>query len=480
MVKIPRWPFDKFPDGDRTLGTQMKSTGEVMAIDRSFEAALQKAVRSLEVAAARLALGRSDLDDATTSSELIRERQRLRLWALMAALRRGATPETLAEWSGIDPLFLHKLQNIVELRARVCSRSRARRRRCSAAPSGSASPTRRSARCRRAARAVRERRARVEHPADLQDGRHLRRRVRGGHAVLLRHLRGRERSAAAAGPEGRSSSAPARSASARASSSTTARCARRWRCASAGVPSIMINSQPRDGQHRLRRLRSRSISSRSTRRACATSSRTRRSGDGEAPRGAGAVRRPDRDQPGRAAAPRGLRCCSARTCERSTWPRTATGSSDLLDQLGIPQPPGGIVTTLDEAVAIGRAARLPGAGAAVVRAGRAGDGDLSRAPTSSRATSRAAARTSRARSPVLVDKYLEGTEIEVDAICDGERRAHPRHHGARRARGRPLRRQHRGLSRRSISLPPRSRRIVDYTTDRGSRSACAACSTSST
>src|SRR5919201_1979347 len=48
VVKIPRWPFDKFASGDRTLGTQMKATGEVMAIDRSFEAALQKAVRSLE------------------------------------------------------------------------------------------------------------------------------------------------------------------------------------------------------------------------------------------------------------------------------------------------------------------------------------------------------------------------------------------------------------------------------------------------
>ena len=48
VVKIPRWPFDKFPTGDRTLGTQMKATGEVMAIDRTFEAALQKAIRSLE------------------------------------------------------------------------------------------------------------------------------------------------------------------------------------------------------------------------------------------------------------------------------------------------------------------------------------------------------------------------------------------------------------------------------------------------
>ena len=49
VVKIPRWPFDKFPGGDRILGTQMKATGEVMAIDRTFEAAIQKAVRALEM-----------------------------------------------------------------------------------------------------------------------------------------------------------------------------------------------------------------------------------------------------------------------------------------------------------------------------------------------------------------------------------------------------------------------------------------------
>ena len=48
-MKIPRWPFDKFPSGDKTLGTQMKATGEVMAIGRSFESAFQKAIRSLEI-----------------------------------------------------------------------------------------------------------------------------------------------------------------------------------------------------------------------------------------------------------------------------------------------------------------------------------------------------------------------------------------------------------------------------------------------
>src|SRR3989442_110516 len=113
VVKIPPWPFDKFPDGDRRLGTQMKSTGEAMAIDRSFEAALQKAVRSLEVRNRDLlwedpTWSRADLE------RMIRQPNDTRLWALMAALRRGETPETLAEWSGIDAFFLHKLLNLVE------------------------------------------------------------------------------------------------------------------------------------------------------------------------------------------------------------------------------------------------------------------------------------------------------------------------------------------------------------------------------
>src|SRR4051812_45874539 len=111
VVKIPRWPFDKFPAGDRGLGTQMKSTGEAMAIDRSFEAALQKAVRSLEMRSRDL----SWQDASWTAADverLVRTPNDLRLWALMAALRRGESPETLAEWSGIDPFFLYKLHNI--------------------------------------------------------------------------------------------------------------------------------------------------------------------------------------------------------------------------------------------------------------------------------------------------------------------------------------------------------------------------------
>ncbi len=111
VVKIPRWPFDKFPDGDRGLGTQMKSTGEAMAIDRCFEAALQKAVRSLEMRSRDL----SWQDPSWTVEDverLVRRPNDLRLWALMAALRRGESPQTLAEWSGIDSFFLYKLHNI--------------------------------------------------------------------------------------------------------------------------------------------------------------------------------------------------------------------------------------------------------------------------------------------------------------------------------------------------------------------------------
>ena len=92
VVKIPRWPFDKFPRGDRGIGTQMKATGEVMAIDRSFEAAFQKAVRSLEITNRSLLWeDRSWNGDGDLLDTLPIEPNDERLWALMAALRRGVS-----------------------------------------------------------------------------------------------------------------------------------------------------------------------------------------------------------------------------------------------------------------------------------------------------------------------------------------------------------------------------------------------------
>src|SRR5213594_2060302 len=100
VVKIPRWPFDKFPAGDRRLGTQMASTGEVMAVERTFEAALTKAIRSLE---------QRPPADWDLSAETIDEPNDRRLFALLDALRRGTDAGSLAERSGIDRWFLDRL-----------------------------------------------------------------------------------------------------------------------------------------------------------------------------------------------------------------------------------------------------------------------------------------------------------------------------------------------------------------------------------
>ena len=124
VIKIPRWPFDKFPGGDRSIGTQMKATGEVMAIDRSFEAALQKAVRSLEQGNRSLLwedpTWKDGNPDATERLRaLITVPNDRRLWATMAALRRGMAPEEIEAISGIDLFFVSKLAGLVEMERRL-------------------------------------------------------------------------------------------------------------------------------------------------------------------------------------------------------------------------------------------------------------------------------------------------------------------------------------------------------------------------
>jgi len=121
VVKLPRWPFDKFPTGDRRINTQMKSTGEVMAIERSFEAALQKAIRSVEIG------GQSLLwEDPSWVNEgkfvawdLIRNATDIRLWVLMSALRNGEDPRTVSTHGAIDPWFTQSLQRIIDMETRL-------------------------------------------------------------------------------------------------------------------------------------------------------------------------------------------------------------------------------------------------------------------------------------------------------------------------------------------------------------------------
>lgn len=121
VSKIPRWPFDKFESANRTLGTQMKATGEVMAIGRTLEESILKAVRSLESGVYHL-----ELEDAKEASDaLIEKRIRKagdeRLFYIGEALRRGVTIEAIHEWCQIDLFFLKKFSNIVEFEKEVAA-----------------------------------------------------------------------------------------------------------------------------------------------------------------------------------------------------------------------------------------------------------------------------------------------------------------------------------------------------------------------
>ncbi|MBM3956752.1 MAG: carbamoyl-phosphate synthase large subunit, partial [Gemmatimonadetes bacterium] len=117
VVKIPRWPFDKFPTGDRRIGTQMKATGEVMAIDRSYEAALQKAVRSLENNRGSLLWE----DPSWAEGEIDLSGDDDRLWKMAAVLRRGMSAREVSRRTWIDPWFTRAMERIVEMERRLLS-----------------------------------------------------------------------------------------------------------------------------------------------------------------------------------------------------------------------------------------------------------------------------------------------------------------------------------------------------------------------
>jgi len=121
VVKIPRWPFDKFRRADRSLGTQMKATGEVMAIDRSFASALQKAVRSLETDASDMLWENPAWTDPERLAHDVRVASDERLWALATSLRRGIDEETISRESGVDRWFIRELERIVAMERRLAS-----------------------------------------------------------------------------------------------------------------------------------------------------------------------------------------------------------------------------------------------------------------------------------------------------------------------------------------------------------------------
>jgi carbamoyl-phosphate synthase large subunit len=120
VVKIPRFAFEKFPAADPTLTTQMKSVGEVMAIGRTFKEAFQKGLRGLEIDRAGWVTGAAPADDRLhdTSREAVLAAVRTptpeRIFQIKYALQLGITVEAIAERTGIDPWFLHQLEELLE------------------------------------------------------------------------------------------------------------------------------------------------------------------------------------------------------------------------------------------------------------------------------------------------------------------------------------------------------------------------------
>jgi carbamoyl-phosphate synthase large subunit len=110
VVKIPRWPFDKFVTADKHLTTAMKSTGEVMAIGRTIEEALQKAVRSLEV---DMYFGFREWGNEEIL-DILRHPTHERLFVIYQALRNGMALDEITRLTNIDPFFIRKIQNIIE------------------------------------------------------------------------------------------------------------------------------------------------------------------------------------------------------------------------------------------------------------------------------------------------------------------------------------------------------------------------------
>jgi len=424
VVKIPRWPFDKFAAGDRTTGSQMKATGEVMAIERCFEAALQKAVRSLEFGGRSLlwedhSWGQ-DPDDYPLHSH------DTRLWAIMAALRRGSSSNELARRSGIDPWFIDRMMNIVRIERRLLSESLTAELMLEAKRSGFSD----------------------EQIGTLAD--RLPEQVRG-----LRRERGIrpvykmvDTCAAefeASTPyfyssyETENEADPLPSAKAVVIGSGPIRIGQgiefdycsvhsAWALREAGLASIMVNSNPETVSTDFdtsSRLYFEALDEESMRDILENENAI----DPEEVAGEGTIRRyltPSIVQFGGQTA-----INLSEPLARSGHPIIGSSADtidmaedrrrfeDFLDGLGIPQPPGGGATSLEEAESIARTIGYPVlVRPSYVLGGRAMEivhceQDLAGLMDEALKLS--------TKHPVLIDKYLEGKEVEVDAVCDGER-----------------------------------------------------------
>ncbi len=118
VTKIPRFAFEKFPEADPTLTTQMKSVGEVMSIGRTFKESLQKAIRSLEI-------GTRGFEDISADMNLIKSRLKTpnaeRIWYIAQAMREGMSIQEIYDLTSIDPWFLYNIKQIIDMEERIKS-----------------------------------------------------------------------------------------------------------------------------------------------------------------------------------------------------------------------------------------------------------------------------------------------------------------------------------------------------------------------
>ncbi len=123
VVKLPKWPFDKFLYAKRTLGTRMKATGEVMAIGTSFEMAIMKAVRGAEISLYSLNMPKmAELSDAEIVSKLS-ELTDERLFVVYQAIKRGVSIDKIYSITKIDEWFLNKLKNLADYEAEIADKA---------------------------------------------------------------------------------------------------------------------------------------------------------------------------------------------------------------------------------------------------------------------------------------------------------------------------------------------------------------------
>jgi carbamoyl-phosphate synthase large subunit len=414
VVKMPRWPFDKFASGDRIIGTQMKSTGEAMSIDRCFEAALQKAVRSLEIGGKSLLWEDPGWKE---SGSYPLEPNDLRLWAIMASLRRGAGVEELCRRTGIDPWFMAGFWNILFMEQRLLSEPltpdllrEAKRLGFSDEGIGTlADRLPEQVRELRAGWGIRPVYKMVDTCAAEFDA-----------ETPYFYSTYEEENEAEAGTGRRAvviGSGPIRIGQGIEFDYCSVHSA--WALREVGMKSIMVNSNPEtvstdfDTSDRLyfEPLDEESV------RDILENERGDDPGPDSAPTivqfgGQTAV---NLAQPlSRASLP--IIGSSAETIDIAEDRRRF---EDFLGRLSIPQPPGAGLHTLEEALNTAEAIGYPVlVRPSYVLGGRAmeivhGPSELARFMTVAAAID--------PKKPVLIDKYMEGKEVEVDAICDGER-----------------------------------------------------------